>query len=278
MNRRQFLQTSLAAAAACAATRNSLAAAAGQRKLANYGIIGGVPKDAAGDWQASLRRMSAAGYTELETRSRGESIDEFKKFLADIGMKWICCGVDFGKALKPGWLDMAAAAKVPYAVTYWPWFHAPATLTLSQLKEVAEQLNRCGEQCKAAGIRFAWHNHAQEFAMLEGKPIFDHLMELTQPDLVTVELDLFWVVKGGADPLDLFKRYPGRFELFHVKDMGPAPAQDFVPVGAGTIDFARIFDKSEQAGVKHYIVELEGASATTKGAEESGRYLKQFTY
>lgn len=277
MNRRQFLKTSLAAGAACAMTRNALAAA-GQRRLANFGIIGGVPKDAAGDWQASLRRMAAAGYTELETRSRGESIDEFKKFLADIGMKWICCGVDFGKTLKPGWLDMAVAAKVPYAVTYWPWFYAPAKLTLSQLKEVAEQLNRCGEQCKAAGIRFAWHNHAQEFALLDGKPIFDHLMELTQPDLVTVELDLFWVVKGGADPLDLFKRYPRRFELFHVKDMGPAPAQDFVPVGAGTIDFARIFDKCEQAGVKHYIVELEGASATTKGAEESGRYLKQFRY
>lgn len=279
MNRREFLEAGVSSAAACALAGSALGAdMARTRRLANIGIIGGVYKDAGDDWQKALRHMAEVGYTILEGRPKGESVPDFLRFLKEIGMTLVSCGVEFGKTVKDGWLDTAIASKAQYATTFWPWFYAPDKLTLPQLKEIAEQLNRCGEKCKAAGLRFAVHNHDHEFRILEGKPIMDHLLELTQPDLVAVELDIYWAVKGGADPLDYFKRYPGRFELFHVKDMGPAPDRAFVPVGSGTIDFARIFDKSEQAGVKHYIVELEGASATTKGAEESCRHLRQLRY
>jgi sugar phosphate isomerase/epimerase len=279
LQRRDFIRTlGLASVGMCGSRLNAFAEPSGQRRLQNIGVIGGVPKDAGADWQASLRRTAEFGYTELESRSRGESTAEFSNFLKEIGMTLVACGVNFGKTLKSDWLDMARELKARYAVTYWPWFYAPEKLTLDQLKEIAAQLNRCGEQCRQAGLKFAFHNHDKDFRVLDDKPLFDRLLELTDPKLVAVEMDLYWVIKAGADPLDYFKRYPGRFELFHVKDMGPAPERGFVAVGAGTIDFARIFAQAEQAGAKHFIVELEKDANSTKNFEASCRYLRQLRF
>ena len=277
--RREFIRNlSLGAVALCAGPGAAPAAGVGQRRLQRIGVIGGVPKDAGDDWRGSLRRMAEFGYTELESRARGDSTPEFLRFLKETGLTLVACGVTMGKTMKPDWLDLAVELKARYAVCYWPWFHAPEKLTLDQLKEIADQLNRCGEQCRRAGLKMAVHNHDRDFRLLEGTPIFDRLLGLTDPQLVTVEFDLYWVIKAGADPVDYFRRYPGRFELFHVKDMGPAPERGFVAVGAGTIDFARLFAASAQAGAKHYIVELEKEAATTPNFASSCRHLQQLCY
>jgi sugar phosphate isomerase/epimerase len=180
--------------------------------------------------------------------------------------------------MKPDWLAGALALKAPYATCFWPWFHPLETLTLPQLEQIADQLNTCGRQCKEAGLIFAVHNHDRDFAPLDGKPIFDRLLDLTDPDLVTVELDIYWAVKAGVDPVEYFARYPGRFHLFHVKDMDDTPEKKQAAIGAGTIDFARIFAESELAGVKHYIVELEGPSNNTPAAQQSAEYLKTLRF
>lgn len=278
-SRRGFLKV-VSAASAGLAVENNLACAEerGQRRLKEIGIIGGVPKDMAGEWQKSLRRMAEIGYTILEGGLRGSSPGDYLKFLREIGLRLVSCGVRFGKTLQPGWLDQAKALEVEYATTFWPWFYSPARLTLSQLKEIADQLNRAGEQCKAAGLKLAVHNHYQEFQHLDDKPIFDRLLEMTQPELVAIEMDLCWAVKGGADPVDYLRRYPNRIQMLHVKDLGPAPKYSMVPVGAGTIDFARILAAAETASVKYYIVELEGAASTMQAAEESYRYLSRLTF
>jgi sugar phosphate isomerase/epimerase len=262
------------------AIENSLSGAelTGQRRLKEIGIIGGVPKDMAGDWQKSLRRMAEIGYTILEGGPRGTSPKEYLAFLDEIGLRLVSCGVRFGKNLRPDWLDQAKALEVEYATTFWPWFYSPGKLTPAQLKEIADQLNLAGKQCKAAGLKLAVHNHYQEFGHLDGKPIFDHLLEMTDPELVTIEMDLCWAVKGGADPVDYLRRYPKRIQMLHVKDLGPAPEYAMVPVGGGTIDFARIFAAAEADSVKYYIVELEGAASTMQAAEESYRYLRQLTF
>lgn len=279
LGRREFLGVcGLATAGALAGVDLFAAERVGARKLKDIGIIGGVPKDAGADWQASLRKMAEFGYTVLEGGLRGDSPGAYLKFLRETGLKLVSCGVQFGKQLKPDWLANATALHAEYATTFWPWFYAPETLTLDQLKEIADQLNRAGEQCKAAGLKFAVHNHDRDFRVIDGKPIFDRLLDLTDPGLVTVELDIYWAIKAGVDPLEYFKRYPGRFPLFHVKDMGPAPERGFVTVGAGTIDFRPIFAQSELAGAKHYIVELEGSSNTMKSAEESCRFLRQLRF
>jgi sugar phosphate isomerase/epimerase len=279
LSRRGFLNAASGVSAGLA-IESSLSGAEpdGHRRLKEIGIIRGVPKDMAGDWKKSLRRMSEIGYTILEGGPRGTSPQEYLAFLNEIGLRLVSCGVRFGKKLAPDWLDQAKALKVEYATTFWPWFYSPSKLTLSQLKEITDQLNLAGKHCKAAGLKFAVHNHYQEFEDLDGKPIFDHLLDMTDPDLVTIEMDLCWAVKGNADPVDYFRRYPKRIEMLHVKDLGPAPDYAMVPVGAGTIDFARIFAAAQADGVKYYIVELEGAANTTQAAADSHRYLSQLTF
>jgi sugar phosphate isomerase/epimerase len=278
-DRRSFLQTGLTAGASVLGAIALAEEASGQNRLTDIGIIGGVPKDMGGDWEKSLRRMAEIGYTQLEGGLHGTSPAEYLAFLKKIGLKLVSCGVKFGQKVPPDALDTAKALHAEYATIFWPWFYSPEKVTLPQLKEIAEQLNRLGEQCKTAGLRLAVHNHDKEFRLLEGKPVFDHLLDLTQPELVAVELDLCWVVNGGADPVDYFKRYPGRFELFHVKDLSPPPAQRPVAaVGSGRIDFARIFAHSKQAAVKYYIVELEGPASTMQAAEDSYKYLRQLKF
>jgi sugar phosphate isomerase/epimerase len=281
LHRRDFLHhLGLGAAVALGPRPGAAAEAApvGGRRIERIGVIGGVPKDAGADWRSSLRRMAECGYTELESGRRGDSTPEFLRFLQDVGLKLVACGVKLGKTQPADWLDQAAALQVSYAVCYWPWYHPLERLTLDQVKEIADRLNSCGEQCRRAGLKMAVHNHDRDFALLEGRPIFERLIELTDPRLVTVQLDLYWIIKAGFDPVDYFRRYPGRFELFHVKDMGPAPASGFAAVGAGTIDFGRIFAQSTLAGVKHSIVELEHEAATTPNFVASCRHLKQLRF
>ena len=280
LRRRDFLHHLGMGAVALGARSGAVATAAesGSRRIERIGVIGGVPKDSGDDWRGSLRRMAKCGYSELESGRRGESTPEFLRFLKEIDLKLVACGVKLGKTLAPDWLEQAAALQASYAVCYWPWYHPPERLTLDQLKEIADRLNACGEQCRRAGLKMAAHNHDRDFALLEGRPIFERLIELTDARLVTVELDLYWIIKAGFDPVDYFRRFPGRFELFHVKDMGPPPARGFAAVGAGTIDFRRIFAESALAGVKHYIVELEQEASTTPNLTASCRHLQQLRF
>jgi sugar phosphate isomerase/epimerase len=105
--------------------------------------------------------------------------------------------------------------------------------------------------CNAEGIRFGYHNHAREFETeLEGNLFYDYLLQNTDPEKVMFELDLYWINEGGKNAVDYFKKYPGRFELYHVKDKAELGA-------SGTMDFKSSFDNAELAGMKDYIVEIE---------------------
>ena len=124
--------------------------------------------------------------------------------------------------------------------------------TLDQFKGHAEHFNMVGEACKAAGVQLGYHNHEFEFDALDGVEPYDLFLELDK-DILTMEMDLFWAIKAGRNPLTYFDKHPGRFHMCHVKDM--AAGEAMVDVGAGNIDFAKIFAASEKAGLKHYFVE-----------------------
>ena len=147
-------------------------------------------------------------------------------------------------------------------------------------KQGAAEFNRWGAMCRDAGIRLAYHNHAAEFAKVEGGPLgYDVLMRDTDPNLVDFELDLYWTVFADQDPIALFAKYPGRFALWHVKDMVLADgAKSMTPVGRGTIDFKAIFAHAREAGMRHFFVEHDNA-ATTGGSlasiQASYTYLRQ---
>jgi sugar phosphate isomerase/epimerase len=123
-------------------------------------------------------------------------------------------------------------------------------------RQAAGRYNEWGRRLKAEGLTLTYHNHAFEFETLGGdSPAFDLLLGETDPQLVAFELDLYWVHKGGHDPVAYFERYPGRFPLFHLKDSTAAPEKAFAPVGAGVMDFRRILSHAERAGMRHGFVE-----------------------
>jgi len=152
-----------------------------------------------------------------------------------------------------------------------PWL-APADRTLEKYKSHAALFNKVGEACQKAGIQFGYHNHDFEFEMTDGKIPYDMLLAETDSKLVKMELDLFWIKKGGQDPLAYFAKYPGRFALCHVKDM--TADQKMVDVGQGKIDFAKIFAQAKQAGLKHYFVEHDQPENPLQSITVSCQYLK----
>jgi len=132
--------------------------------------------------------------------------------------------------------------------------------TLEHYKKLPELLNKSGEVTKKAGIDFAYHNHDFEFEKFDRtKTVYDFILDNTSSDLVKMELDLYWIAKAGFDPLLYFEKYPGRFPLWHVKDM-KAITKDFAEIGKGTIDFETIFEANEKAGLKHWFVEQDSSN------------------
>ncbi len=117
-------------------------------------------------------------------------------------------------------------------------------------------LTTLGEKCRAAGLEMLYHNHNFEFEEnANGIVPIEYMLENLDPELVNFQIDLYWVVKAGADPVDYFNKYPNRWKVWHVKDMDDQGR--FAPVGTGTIDFARILKEKKKAGMEYYIVEQD---------------------
>ena len=128
---------------------------------------------------------------------------------------------------------------------------------LDHFKYVAEQLNKAGERCKKSGIQLCYHNHAFEFDAQDGKLPYDILLNDTDKNLVKMEMDMYWVSKAGKDPVELINQHPGRFPLFHLKDMDKTAEKNFTEVGNGTVDFKRILANGNKAGLKYFFVEQD---------------------
>lgn len=138
-----------------------------------------------------------------------------------------------------------------------PWLSEEKRKTIDQYKKLAERLNQAGEICKRENLQLAYHNHDFEFADINGENGYQILLSNTGKDLLKMELDLYWVVRAGHDPVALFNANPGRFHLWHVKDMNKNDKSQNTEVGNGLVDFKKIFDAASKAGVKHFIVEQE---------------------
>jgi sugar phosphate isomerase/epimerase len=168
-----------------------------------------------------------------------------------------------------------------------PWIDETIWKQPDAWKRIADVFNRAGEISKKAGIQFAYHNHNFEFAPVDGKLPYDILLEQCDAALVKMELDLCWITAAGKDPLDYFRRYPGRFPLVHVKGLSKQPPSDagLVPipvvlkditdVGSNdVIDWKRIFARSTEAGIKHYFVEHDVPKDPYQSLKNSFTYLK----
>lgn len=167
-------------------------------------------------------------------------------------------GADTAGTLLHDWdkaVDDAAAVGVKYMVCAWL---SPAERgTIDHYKQLAEYFNKAGETCKKAGIQFCYHNHDFEFQVQDGQLPYETLLKNTDKDLVKMEVDLYWVTKANHDPIVLFNEHPGRFPLWHVKDMDSTPKHSFTEVGNGVIDFKKIFKQADKAGLQYFFVEQD---------------------
>jgi sugar phosphate isomerase/epimerase len=146
--------------------------------------------------------------------------------------------------------------------------------TLDEIKTAVDVFNKSGEACKKVGVQFAYHNHTTEFDMVEGQRPFDYILTNTDKDMVKMELDLAWATKANQDPVALFKMHPGRFPLWHVKDLDKVNKEP-AEVGSGIIDFKRIFDNSKESGMKYFFVEQDGAPQPIQDVTNSYNYLNK---
>ncbi len=276
MNRRKFITKTSLGVTGLALSTNSIAKAKIPNYLSKLGIIANtVSKDMEADYRGTLARLAEIGYTHIEGGIYGNSAQEYVKLLKDLRLKPFATGSSMA-AMKKDPSDIIRKAEQldsEYIICYYPWKGSAENLTKKDSLEAAENLNALGKKCKDAGFRLAWHNHAWEFKDIGGETIFDCIMQNTDPDLMTTQLDLYWVVKGNADPVNLFNRYPGRFELVHAKDMDNTSERGMTCVGKGIIDFKRILVHAKTAGIRRIIVENEQWQGGLECAELSYKSL-----
>jgi sugar phosphate isomerase/epimerase len=124
-------------------------------------------------------------------------------------------------------------------------------------RRLAEQLDRIGERCRAAGLRLSYHNHDFEFVRFDGQYALDLLLGRTDPTLVYFEPDVYWIAVAGQDPAAYIRKYDRRCPIIHLKDLDPRRQPSFAEVGAGTLPFEPIFEASEAGGAEWYVVEQD---------------------
>ena len=280
-SRRDFLRMSVAGALGAMAvtqvsckTGNRPAPSAADAVSTGIGLQLYTIRDAmAADVPGSLKRVADMGYKYLELASYadgkfyGFEPAEFKKIVSDLGMAIISShtkveaeGITLENAKKMA--EDHVKLNVKYCVQ--PWVVEEARTTVASYQKMAADWNKVGAIMKESGIQFGYHNHNFEFDTVEGKvPYYDIFLAELDKDLVTMELDLFWAIKAGQNPVEMFKKYPGRFQLFHMKDMftieppffTTVGVADFAPVGAGVVNFREILAAKDIAGMKYMFVE-----------------------
>lgn len=195
-----------------------------------------------------------------------KSPKEFSKICNDLGLTIVSSHYKTGRhdnakgTLLNGWdkaVDDAAEMNIKYMVC--AWLYKEERVSIDLYKALAEMLNKAGERCSKAKIQFGYHSHNFEFPPIDGIVPYDLILQNTDKELVKMEADLFWITKAGVDPVAYFTKYPGRFPLWHVKDMERGSEQ-FAEVGHGVIDFDRIFAAREVAGLEHWFVEQDQTS------------------
>lgn len=261
------------------------------------------------DPKGTLEKLAAIGYKELESAGSqkgnfyGFKPKELATMIKEAGMTWRSAhvgGAPFSREsimkmaktaedsarmekmlerfkdrpkslnLKENYQELADAA-AEGGINYLVCSSIPVN-TLDEIKIAVEVFNKSGEACKKAGVQFAYHNHTSEFDEVEGHRPFDYILSNTDKDMVKMELDLAWATKAKQDPVALFKMHPGRFPLWHVKDLDKTtmmPAE----VGTGIVDFKHVFDNAKASGMQYFFVEQDGAPQPLQNVTNSYNYL-----
>jgi sugar phosphate isomerase/epimerase len=278
--RRDFLKAS-GAIAVGSLLLPDLAKAAKFKKVSDVGIqLYTVRKEMLEDNIGTLKKIASLGYKEIE--SAGSEKGSYYGF-KPAEMKKVC--KDLGMTLRSGhvhyddnWqltIDQAAESGQEYLIVS---VMPTKGQTVDNYKHVAEIFNKAGEACKKSNITLGYHNHDSEFEKENGKVLYDVLLENTHPEFVKMEMDLGWVIVTGNDPLAYFAKYPGRFPLWHLKDMDMKEKHS-TEFGKGGLDVKKMLQNAHKAGMKYFFVEQEEYSGTAFDClEYNMKYLKDLNY
>jgi sugar phosphate isomerase/epimerase len=252
------------------------------------------------DYEGTLKQVAALGYQEVEAAGFFDhTAPQVKNAMQAAGLRCVSAHYSFANLSKDfdKIVEFNNALGAHYIICSFPGFKDPSrvkdmsfpkqveSFTMDDYRWNADQFNRFGEKVKAAGIKFGYHNHTMEFSRKEGVVPFDELLRLTDPELVTIEMDCGWVVVGGADPVDYLRRYPSRISMLHVKDFkhSDKPASVTAPppaaqLGQGTLDYRPVFEAARKAKIAHYFVEQEGYDIPPMEALKiDANYMKKLT-
>ena len=265
------------------------------------------------DPKGTLQKLAAIGYKEVESAGSqkgnfyGLKAKEFAAMVKDAGLHWRSAHVGgapfsmeqimkmaktaedsariqkmmerFKNAVKPlnlkeNYQELADAA-AEGGLGYLVCSSIPVS-TMDEIKTAVDVFNKSGEACKKAGVQFAYHNHTTEFDQIEGHRPFDYILSNTDKELVKMELDLAWATKANQDPVALFKLHPGRFPLWHVKDLDKT-SKNPAEVGTDIVDFKTIFANAKESGMKYFFVEQDGAPQPMQNVTNSYNYLSKLS-
>jgi len=222
--------------------------------------------DIAKDYDAVIKKTGEMGYTSVEAagynagKFYGKTPAEFKQDVENAGMTVLSSHTtkrlsadelkakDFSVSLK--WWDECIQAHKEAGAKYIVAPSMQTPKTLEDLQTYCDYYNEIGKRCKAAGLSFGYHNHAFEFTKIEDKMMYDYMIENTNPQYVFFQMDVYWAVMGQQSPVDYFNKYPGRFEVLHIKDNKELGQ-------SGMVGFDAIFSNTDIAGTKYLIVEVE---------------------
>jgi sugar phosphate isomerase/epimerase len=214
-----------------------------------------------------LDTIKALGITEIEgPNPKGVTPEEFKKLAAERGISIPSIGVDYN-LLKTNPNDVITLAKT-FGATYVmvAWIPHGKTFTIDDAKKAVEDFNNEGKILKESGITLCYHDHGYEFGPYGDGTLFDYIVQNTNPEYVSFEMDIMWTFHGGADPAKLLLKYPTRWKLAHLKDIkkgvandltGGTPTINNVALGTGQIDYAAVLKAAKKIGIKHYFIEDE---------------------
>jgi sugar phosphate isomerase/epimerase len=247
-------------------------------KLARIGMeLYTVRSKVAADMAGTLAALAKIGYKEVEFAGYfNHAATEIRDMLKANGLTAPSAHVGIEAIETSGAQTFADARVVGHEFITVASLPRGARTTADDWKQLAARFNKAGAACKTAGFRFAFHNHNDIVRKTGDVLPIDILVKETDPALVSYEMDIYWAVNGGADPLQLLAAYPGRFSMFHAKDsMGP-PDHKMADVGAGVIDFKTIFARGK--GVEHYFVEHDNPPDPMASAEASYKYLSNLEF
>jgi sugar phosphate isomerase/epimerase len=243
-------------------------------------------KEIVKDVKRTIAKVAEIGFGEVETYGYskaggfwGLSVKEFKALLKSYDLKSPSGHYEFNDyflnkgddALK---VNIEAANGIGQKYLTVPHLGLPLRTSLDGYKKIAEKLNKASELAKKADLQLAYHNHDFEFKDFNGKTGYDILINETDPSDLKFELDLYWAIKAGKNPVTLFEQNPGRFVMWHVKDMDKAD-KSFTEVGTGSINYKDIFMHAKLSGMKHYFVEQDIIKIDPfESIKESYRYIK----